>query len=38
MLPAATGRGEQRIRSIPDALLAVGICVAAFVTKLVDDY
>ena len=38
MLPAATGRGEQRIRSIPHALLVVGFCVAAFVTKLVDDY
>ena len=24
MLPAATGRGEQRIRSIPAALLMVG--------------
>ena len=24
MLPAATGRGEQRVRSIPNALLVIG--------------
>src|ERR1700727_707067 len=37
MLPAATGRGEQRIRSIPAALLMVGF-VEQLLLRISEDY